>query len=318
MTVNNKTWIWLFVAASVIWLVSAIVVQRNADIDSAEKLAELSFQSCETYNSIRRDGVKEPCDERRDKLRASMSGMKSSVIEAALPVVLYLFCGFVLFYVARALYIGLGIVINWRELSIFRRVLVSLVAVFSALLLCLAALVGLGSMVTNKVPVALGYRASVSSVAVDGSGLVTAEGTWVIKSNVRVNGNYSAFPLQTSKIECWKHKRQCVEAKAYIFPGNKNNTLVADLITYEIESWSPTAIVMYENGACARDVITIDLITKTVNGVMQPAGDEYCKKNREGDAKSFRLEDGYTVWSQEREKAYPLPLRLLSAFFGGS
>jgi hypothetical protein len=129
-------------------------------------------------------------------------------------------------------------------------------------------------------------------------------------------GSNMGFPLQTSRINCNRERHRCSEARASVSFGN---LLVADLVEYEIESWSDTTIVFKDESICGSTVFTIDRKTEAVNGVghLTNMDTDYCKRFVTTTEKNwtFHLTDGFKVYWEQRQKARPLPLRLFQALF---
>jgi len=145
-----------------------------------------------------------------------------------------------------------------------------------------------------------------------GDDMVTAEGTWT-RSGM-TEGSGIGYPLQTSQIKCIRPERRCSEARALV----SGNTLMSELVEYEIESWSDTTIVFKNDNPCTTEVFTIDLKTKMVNGVGHRNKDvKFCNPfGSKEDNWNYRLSDGFNVYWEQRQKARPLPLRLFQTLFG--
>lgn len=160
--------------------------------------------------------------------------------------------------------------------------------------------------VDTQVPVAL------SGAMVTKSGdLVTAEGTWV-RTDL-IDGTI-ANPLQTSRIECNKQENRCTEAKASV----SGTLLSADLVEYEVESWTAASIVFRNDALCATEVFTIDLNTDAVSGAGRSINEDtrFCKMYS-GTKRPwhYRLSNGFEVYWGQRKQARPLPLRLIQSIF---
>jgi hypothetical protein len=78
-----------------------------------------------------------------------------------------------------------------------------------------------------------------------GENLVTVEGTW---TRTDLTNDTIANPLQTSKIECNKDEKRCIEALASV----SESTLMSEVVEYDIQSWTPDAIVMHRTGVAIR------------------------------------------------------------------
>ncbi len=141
-----------------------------------------------------------------------------------------------------------------------------------------------------------------------------AEGTWTQSGSTE--GSSLANPLQTSRIECNKVENRCTEARASI----ADNVLTfPDLIEYDVESWTATAIVLRNNFPCTTELFTIDLNTKAVSGAGHSINNDgvFCKVyGSKEESWKYQLSNGFNVYWEQRKKARPLPLRLIQTFFG--
>lgn len=125
-------------------------------------------------------------------------------------------------------------------------------------LLLIVCLCGLYIRVINKNPVSLG---SFTFLDHEDLGLVTIEGTWV--SDTKINA-----PLQTTKIDCWRDTKQCIEMTAYV--GFAGNSYLSVWPTYwDIESWGPEEIRVKDNETanCTTYRLRIDRKNKTVSNI---------------------------------------------------
>ena len=163
--------------------------------------------------------------------------------------------------------------------------------------------------VDTQVPVTLGYRAMVTEVAND---VVLATGTWTREG--ALEKSKIDFPLQTSRIICYRKRGLCLESRAEISFGN---LLTAELVEHEITAWNDTTIVYRDDSPCAFEVYTIDRKTESVNGVGQSKNSnlESCKWVEKADWR-LHLADGFKVWWEYRNSVQPLPLRLWHAVLG--
>lgn len=165
----------------------------------------------------------------------------------------------------------------------------------------------------SRVPVALSQYSAVRDYS--SSGFAFAEGTWVI------DGEAQAFPLQTTKIMCRKDSAECVIATAEVSFGK---ILQVNVSTLPISQWTTTQVVFADDspGSCADYVYTLDLATKTANGVRHAKrGKDVAGIDCGGPASELRLNltDGFKVAYKLRQDALPwfgrlavAPLRLFA------
>ena len=160
----------------------------------------------------------------------------------------------------------------------------------------------------TQVPVTLGYRAMVTEVSND---VVLATGTWTREGDSA--SSKMEFPLQTSRIICYRKRGLCLESRAEISSGN---LLTAELTEHEIISWDDSTIVYRDDSPCAFEIYTIDRKAESVNGIGQSKKSALpgCKWV---DATDWRLTlaDGFKVWWELRTNVRPLPLRLFQGIF---
>ena len=114
-------------------------------------------------------------------------------------------------------------------------------------------------------------------------------------------------PLQTSQINCDRTAGRCREAKASVSVGSVN-LLNAELIEYEIASWSPTTVVfkLDDPSHCVVETFTIDLLTKSVNGIGRVTKEAtYNTKCKYAEEKgwSYHLVNGRELAWEQRKKA---------------
>jgi hypothetical protein len=94
---------------------------------------------------------------------------------------------------------------------------------------------------------------------------------------------------------------------------------MSELVDYDVESWSDAAIVFRNDAFCAAEVFTVDLNTEAVTGAGHSTNtDTKLCKMLPGKEESWRyqLSDGFKVYWEQRQKARPLPLRLIQTLFG--
>src|SRR5438270_10567228 len=99
--------------------------------------------------------------------------------------------------------------------------------------------------VYTKVPVSLNPFLDVVNL----NNFVTVSGTWTRSD---LTNDTIMSPLQTSKIECSKAENRCTEALASV----SGNALMAEVVDYDIRSWTPAAIVLRKDSLCATELFT--------------------------------------------------------------
>ena len=201
--------------------------------------------------------------------------------------------------------------VPWTNLSWPKKAFVAFCVLAGFIASLIGITVAMSLYVDTQVPVSLSPFADVTASG-DGD-IVTAEGTWTRSGPI--GDQPMAYSLQTSKIECYKELRRCTEARASVSDG----MLMSDLVQYEVEDWTQSSIVFREDALCATTVFTIDLNTKSVSGRGRPINNQtaLCKDlSDEKDNWNLRLSSGFKIYWELKQKARPLPLRLIQTLFG--
>lgn len=153
----------------------------------------------------------------------------------------------------------------------------------------IAILVGSGVLIGSENSVRLPSGPFVYTDAWD-RGYVVATGTWTM-DNAR-----QAFPIQTSKIQCYRELKTCTAAQADIAFGN---FLSLETYRYDITRWDNSTILFQTATPCVEYVYTIDRANKRAIGTRttkaNPTEDCSLVENRR---LSLTLSDGFEVWSK--------------------
>ena len=130
-------------------------------------------------------------------------------------------------------------------------------------------------------------------VAAWDQGWVLAQGTWTVL------GGEVAFPHQTTEISCDRSTMTCREATASV-ASSGGLTLMTSL--YDIDHWDAQEIATKPSpGGCARYVMRINRLTKTVGGHRTKVSREgLCDSLGDQDVHS-ELADGLEVWKRLSE-----------------
>jgi len=136
-------------------------------------------------------------------------------------------------------------------------------------------------------------------------GYAGVKGTWTIE------GQKSAFPIQTSEIDCLRDDRVCRAATATIGTGFGPPVLMVDQDSYAIANWTQDQIVFTDDQpTCASYRYTIDLVTGRTSGVRErkKSSDPNCIKLEE--RLVLNLSNGSELTQKLRSEAEPLFLKL--------
>lgn len=298
------------VVLSIIWVVGAGLHTRNDDVERAENFVKFAYTTCAHSKMAADDADRSSCEKEKATNKATwMEGSEKNVAFAALaPIPLGWLAGFILLYAWRIQAAGFRAAVPWAEMSRPKKAF----AVFCGL----AALSAVGLVAVNVmnlyvdtlVPVALAPKAMIIKT---GDDLVRAKGTWINTDSSTENA--LAFPLQTSTIDCDRTVPRCTEARASL----SENLMSAELVEYDMQSWTDKTIVLRRDSPCSEEVYTIDLNTDVVTGAGHRINGDttLCKMFSRTEKWSYRLADGFPVYWDLRMKARPMPLRVFQSFF---
>lgn len=307
-------WVKIGIFLSVAWAIGAAVYTHDAAVESANHSAQFSYDVCAYTKRAEHSTDLSSCTAERSKTYATWmeSSNTNAVIMALAPIPCAWLAVFILVYVVRAQIAGFRAVVPWKALTRPNKALVVFCCACTALVLLGCIVTLLNGYVDRKVPVGI---AGLMDFQKTGNDFLTVTGTW---TRTDLTDDSIAAPLQTSKIECDRATNQCLEAVASV----SETTLMTDLVRYDIQSWTPDAIVLRKDDLCATEVFTIDLNTKAVTGAGHKTNEktEYCAPNPlSGAGKeswTYELANGFKVYWGLRQQARPMPLRVFESLFG--
>ena len=126
---------------------------------------------------------------------------------------------------------------------------------------------------------------------------VSASGTW---TNVH---DRHAMSLHTTRIECTRKWKYCVESTAMVGEGNQ---LILSMDQEEVERWDDREIVTKpKDRHCLTETLRLSRSQKTVTRLRTRATSEPCRLS-EGQDVTLRLDSGVKVWTdlnQARKEA---------------
>ncbi len=294
---------------SLVWVAGAAVYTHDADVKGAEDYGKGSYEVCADTKRIEHSADLSSCDAERTKnvkMRMEHSTGNAAIAGLA-PVPFAWLAVFILIYVVRAQFIGFRAVVPWGTLNTSKKLFVAFCWVFGLVTLGCAGVVVLNLYVDTKVPVSMSPSLLVIG---DKKEYVTATGTW---TRTDLIGDTIAYPLQRSRIECYKAENRCTEALASV----AETTLLAHVVEYEIQSWTPDAIVLRREYLCATELFTIDLNTKSVSGAGHKVDASFCGMSKDDKASwTLELSDSFKVYWELRQRARPWPLRVIQSALG--
>jgi Putative peptidoglycan binding domain len=130
------------------------------------------------------------------------------------------------------------------------------------------------------------------------NGYFSAKGTWVLSNEGM------AWPEQTSKIDCYRASKMCVEATSIVRGDVTDRRLSIDTDSYEIERWDEHEIVTKPlQFGCTRYVRRVNRAQKSVTGIRSMTSTQGDCKGIDNTEKYMVLSDGFEVyWQQELER----------------
>jgi len=299
-------WVGIGILLSIIWAVGAAIHTHNDDKKNANFWVKLDHDSCVPSKT-------DPSSCEAQSAKTYKIWMENDhenmAFAALLPIPFAWLTFFILVYVVRAQIVGFRAVVPWKTLTRPKKIFAASCWVCSALFVMVGIVWALNLYVDIQVPVGM---STFQDLTKTGDNLVTVTGTW---TRTDLTDDTIASPLQTSKIVCDRAANKCTEALASV----SGTTLMVDSVDYEIQSWTADAIVMRKDDLCATEIFTIDLNTKAVTGAghTDHETNAYCAGNHsEPKAWSLQLANGFQTYWALRQKARPMPLRVIYSLFG--
>jgi hypothetical protein len=312
-------WQWFGLALTLLWIFGSLYSQYSSSYDKAKLLSDNDYQVCvEKQAEVQSLDLKICEAERTKKFEEWMNSSDvwtNAFIIAFLPLPFYWLYGYIFLVLGKSFFVGFRSVVNLETLSNTKKAFAYFCYVFFGFNILFLILVLLNIYVDYQVPVHLGTAQVYSA-----QDYVTAEGTWISKKGIDEAPTYSS-PLQTSKIVCRAYKKQCLESTASVSKGFIT-LLLADIIEYDIVSWTPDTLIFKQSGSCYDQIYTIDLNAKVVNGVEKFTTNSPVPKSCKPPEKyaqpvTYILEDGDKVYNDLRIKKRPWLLKVISSLFGG-
>jgi hypothetical protein len=313
-------WQWFGLALTLLWIFGSLYSQYNSSYHHAKLFSDMDYQTCvEKQAEVQSLDLKICEAEKTKKFEEWMNSSDvwtNAFIVAFLPLPFYWLYGYIFLVLGKSFFVGFRSVVNFETLSKTKKAFAYFCYVFFGFNVLFLILFLLNIYVDYQVPVNLGSTAHVSSM----QDYVAAEGTWISNKDIDEIPHYSTT-LQTSKIVCTPYKKQCLESKAIVIRGTIN-LLSADIIEYDIVSWTQDTLIFKQSGICYDRIYTIDLNAKVVNGVEKfttnsPVPQSCKPPEKYAQPVTYRLEDGDKVYNDLRRKKRPWLLKVISSLFGG-
>lgn len=300
------------ICLSFVWAAWAGFHQHTEDTTRAESSAKFSYKVCADTKQMTHDTDMSTCIQKQQDMRMLMlEGSNANAAFFALaPIPFAWLAVFILIYVGRAIKVGFRTVVPWGSLNGWKKTFVFFCGGFSGLVVIMGLIWVMNLYVDRQVPVVIGNL----MVLPTGTDLLRVTGTWT-RSGIN-EGSSIAYPLQTSQIDCNRQTGRCTEARAFV----SDNVLMTDLVEYEVVSWTNAHVVFKNEYPCVIEEYTVDLKSNSVSGAGRLINEDenYCfgAKSNPEKAWTYQLVDGFKVYWEKRQRARPMPLRVIQAFFG--
>lgn len=302
------------IALSIIWALAAGITTHYDDVERTDNFVQFAYKTCSNVKMLDGDPDLSQCE--KEKLANTETWMKNSgknVAFAALaPIPFGWLAGFILLYLVRIQIAGIKATVPWSELTRPKKGFVIFCGASLVAGLLSVSVIIMNLYVDTQVPVALSPFVDVIKT---GGDMVIVKGTWT--RHGATAGAAMADTLQTSTINCYRPEKQCVEARASV----TGNVLRSDVVQHDVQSWTDAAILIKDTDLCVEEVYTIDLNTKSVSGAGRRINSDtpFCKLSPVSKAESkwtYRMENGFSVYWEVRNKARPWLLRVIHSLFG--
>jgi len=303
-------WQWLVLVLSVLWAVITWNSVRNDGVLTADHQAAWAYKVCTDSKMLAHQTDLSSCDAEKKNMQDTFlkDNDQNAALAALAPLPFFWLAAFIAFYVWRILVAGCREVLPWRTMARFKKAVTVFSGLAVAAMAVMVAVSWMSMYVETKVPVQLALKAMV----INTGDAVTAEGTWI---STTINPDDALVPLQTSQISCYKPERRCTEARASL----SNTLLIAEVVDYDLASWTDSSIVLRRDLPCAQEVYTIDLQTNVVSAAGKRVNDDdpFCKtRSVTSHEWTYRLADGFPQYWKMRQEARPWALKMFAALFG--
>jgi len=125
-------------------------------------------------------------------------------------------------------------------------------------------------------------------------GYVSAEGT------LTIDNDRQAFPIQVTKIRCYRDEKSCTVARAEVGFGD---TLNVELSSHPVSLWNDTALLFHDDAQCVQYVYTIDRTHKRVLGTRTSKPNVSGCSIFENKSLTLSLTNGFDVWWRLNQEA---------------
>lgn len=308
-------WQWFGLALTLLWIFGSLYSQYNSSYHHAKLFSDMDYQTCVEKQAEVQSLDLKICEAEKTKKFEEWMNISdvwtNAFMVAFLPLPFYWLYGYIFLVLGKSFFVGFRSVVNFETLSKTKKAFAYFCYVFFGFNVLFLILFLLNIYVDYQIPVHMGTAHVIST-----QDYVTAQGTWISNKSIDETSPYS-----TSKIVCTPYKKQCLESKASV--STKFITLLsAEIIEYDIVSWTKDTLIFKQSDFCYDHIYTIDLNAQVVNGVEKFTTDspapKYCKPpEKYAQPVTYILEDGLKVYNDLRIKKRPWLLKVISSLFGG-
>ena len=310
---------WIGLVVSLLWVLGQIYYQySDADVN-AQNSARLSYEGCLLEQQRTQALDLTTCELKRAKTYTLWMGntWETAFVVALLPLPFAWLYGFICITLMRIFTAGARQLINLKSLNLPKRLFGYFCYFVCVATFLMGLLASMRIYVDYQVPTYIGFDKKIFS---SGNDYINAEGTW--KSSEDEFPKIGNSRLQTSKIICHRDNKKCFESQSSILRTKSGKPhLQSDLLEFEIFSWTTNSVVYGSKNICHDLIYTIDLNSKTVNGVaafVDHSGVKgYCPQSKDNPKPTtYTLVDGYSVFKDEQMKARPWLMRVMFSVLG--
>jgi hypothetical protein len=316
-------WQWFGLALTLLWIFGSLYSQYSNSYDNAKLISDMAYRTCvEKQTEVQSLDLKICEAEKTKKFEEFINTSDvwtNAFTVAFFPLPFYWLYGYIFLVLGKSFFVGFRSVVNFETLSKTKKAFAYFCYVFFGFNVLFLILILLNIYVDYQIPV---HMNTAQFYSAQDHGYVKVRGTWI--SNKGVDETLTYSPLQISEIVCtqgYPYEKQCIESKASV-STELITVLTAEIIKYDIVSWTPDTLIFKQSGFCYDQIYTIDLNAEVVNGVEKFTTDspvpQSCKPpEKYAQPVTYRLEDGLKVYNDLRIKKRPWLLKVISSLFGG-
>jgi hypothetical protein len=183
---------------------------------------------------------------------------------------------------------------KWAGVSLLRKASIVLLGLFNAIVIVILYFTIDEYQKTSYVAVIPNTNVFVSKYPNKDPEYITATGSW--KNVDEYYDSYGYSKIQGSRIRCEKSKNTCYEATS----SADGKYMHVDLIDYPIINWNDDSVTYGGDGSCRRDLMTINVSTKSVSRSIEYLHNAGCDTSLKNEYS--QMVDGFDIYWKERQK----------------